>query len=1450
MKKTIILAFSLFTLGVQAQREVPQSRMEQIYEEAKTPYKYGLAVAPADNYHKIDCPTVFREGDKWYMTYVVYNGKGGLDGRGYETWMAESDNLLEWRTMGRLLSYRDGYWDCNQRGGFPALPDMEWGGSYALQTYKGKHWMTYIGGAGTGYEAVNEPLHIGLAWTDRPLGTAHEWQAQNSPALSIHDKDVQWWEAMTQYKSTVYWDKEKTLGAPFVMFYNAGGRHPETNLKGERVGIALSKDMKRWKRYAGNPVFAHEVDGTITGDAHIQKMGDVYVMFYFSAFDPSRKYKAFNTFAASYDLVHWTDWKGADLIIPSKNYDELFAHKSYVVKHDGVVYHFYCAVNNAEQRGIAIATSKPMGRSQVRFPEPEVKNRRMVIQLDKGWKTWLIDKEQGIIDNGQLTIDLPHNWDDYYGYRQLTHGNLHGAAMYEKTFTLDDSKLKNHKSPQSPCRYFLRFEGVGTYATITLNGKDFGRHPVGRTTLTLDVTDALKQGTNQLTVKAEHPEMIADMPWVCGGCSSEWGFSEGSQPLGIFRPVVLEATDEIRIEPFGVHVWNDDKAATVYVETEVKNYGKTAETVEVVNKFSNADGKQVFRLTEKVTLQPGEVKVIKQQSPVPNPILWSTENPYLYKLASMIKRDKSTTDEISTPFGIRTVSWPVKRNDGDQRFYLNGKPVFMNGVCEYEHQFGQSHAFSREQVAARVKQIRAAGFNAFRDAHQPHHLDYGTYWDREGILWWTQFSAHVWYDTPEFRENFKTLLRRWVKERRNSPSVVMWGLQNESTLPRGFAEECSEIIREMDPTARTMRVITTCNGGEGTDWNVIQNWSGTYGGDVNNYARELSRPNQLLNGEYGAWRSIGLHTEPAAFDANGVWSEERMCQLMETKIRLAEQAKDSVCGQFQWIFGSHDNPGRRQPDEAYRKIDKVGPFNYKGLVTPWEEPLDVYYMYRANYVPAAKDPMVYLASHTWADRFATGRRRAIIEAYSNCDSVLLYNDAVDAQLLGRKVKHEVGTHFMWENRDIRYNVLRAVGYYKGQPVAEDVLVLQGLETAPHFDALYQGSRIVPTAADRFNDNPAGLLKAADGYHYLYRVNCGGDDYTDSYGQLWAQDNSNYSHSWAEEFISSSSVNEGALADSASLASSASSSGEASLLSPYQASQRTTNDPIHGTRDWKLFQSFRFGRHKLNFQFPVPDGEYRVELYFTEPWHGTGGSAQTDCEGLRIFDVAVNDRPVLNDLDIWAESGHDGACKKVVTATVTGGMLKISFPEVKAGQALICGIAIASSSPSTSFSRISNERKPAVASFTWAAQEKEVMEKTPKELLPEDKNARANVTYEAEKAVVKGNYTRKEFKKQTGIFFGKGTKSSITWNVSTGLAQVYALRFKYMNSTGKPMKVRMQFIDSKGVVLKEDTLTFADTPAKWRMLSTTTGTYINAGHYKVVLSALDMDGLALDALDVQ
>ena len=537
MKKilTTLVTF-LSVVGGFAADIIPQTTMQRIYQEVRTPYKYGLVVAPKDNYHKIDCPTVFRVGNQWLMTYVVYNGKDGLDGRGYETWLATSDDLLHWQTQGRILSYKDDGWDMNQRGGFPALIDWTWDGSYELGDYKGRHWMTYIGGHGTGYEAVREPLNIGIAWTKSDITQAHEWQSAEKPLLSINDKDVQWWEKLVQYKSSIYSltpspsPKGEGSHLPkdlrkyrFIMFYNAGGINPANNLKAERIGIALSNDLKKWKRYDGNPIFANEVGGIITGDAQIAKMDDLYVMFYFKAYDPSRKYNAFNTFAVSRDLINWQRWEGNDLVWPTKPYDEMFAHKSYVVKHNGVVYHFYCAVNNDQQRGIAVATSVPMGRSEVRFPEPERKGRRTITSLNDGWTATCPMAHDSVV-----SITLPHNFDDYYGYRQLRHGNLHGQAVYQRSFILQ---------PQDGKRYFLQLEGVGTYATITLNDTEYPKELIGRTVFTLDITDALNTGKNTLHITVDHPAMQTESPWVCGGCSSEWGFSEGSQPFGIFRPV-------------------------------------------------------------------------------------------------------------------------------------------------------------------------------------------------------------------------------------------------------------------------------------------------------------------------------------------------------------------------------------------------------------------------------------------------------------------------------------------------------------------------------------------------------------------------------------------------------------------------------------------------------------------------------------------------------------------------------------------------------------------------------------------------------------------------------------------------------------------------------------------------------------------------------------------------
>jgi beta-galactosidase len=943
--------------------------------------------------------------------------------------------------------------------------------------------------------------------------------------------------------------------------------------------------------------------------------------------------------------------------------------------------------------------------------------QRRDISLDKGWTSVANDTDRqayagfeapGYNDKVWSHVDVPHNWDEYEGYRRLLHGNRHGYAWYRKIFTLS--------SPQKSQRCFLFFEGVGSYATVWLNGVQVGYHAGGRTTFTIDATKAIRMGTNILAVRADHPADITDLPWVCGGCSPERGFSEGSQPMGIFRPVHLILTRDVRIEPFGVHVWNDTtvsaSSAELFLETTIRNYSETPRQLTVVSRLVDRNGKTEATANSALSIPAGQsVNLTGQHLSVLHPHLWSLESPYLYKVISRITEKGIGIDQVVTTYGIRWVSWEAS---GKHRFLLNGHPVFINGIAEYEHALGHSHALTAEEIRSRAMMIREAGFNAFRDAHQPHNLRYQEYWDQWGMLWWPQFSAHIWFDSPAFRENFKTLLADWIRERRNSPSVILWGLQNESKLPADFARECVAIIRQLDPTASSQRKITTCNGGQGTDWDVPQNWTGTYGGNPYTYGADLRK--QVLVGEYGAWRTADLHDEtpfsPGGATGNvalgasagalaDAYSEERMEQLLEIKLRAADSARGEAAGQFFWLFSSHDNPGRVQGGEGLRELDRIGPVNYKGLLTEWGEPLDAYYMFRAHYVPEDRGAMVYIVSHTWPDRWLRPGKKSGIVVYSNCDEVELFNDA-NGHSLGRKRRTEgpegdpgghavsgdhaaFGGHFQWDNVNIAYNVLYAVGYAHGRIVAKDSIVLRHLPPAPHFAALYglpDHGGAVALSGSPAHGRP--ITGPAPGYRYWYRVHCGGPDYTDRQGYTWMADRAltlGAGTSGAAVTTPSGVVPSDTAPVPSDTAAAEPTWGSSSWTDDYPgmpaffASQRRISDPVKGTMDWPLFQTFRYGRDKLRYTFPVPDGDYRVELYFVEPWIGIGGGV--DGSGRRLFDVAINNRTVLRDLDIWKEVGTHTALRKIIPVRVTDGRIVISFPRVTVGQAVISAIAIAS-----------------------------------------------------------------------------------------------------------------------------------------------------------------------------
>jgi predicted GH43/DUF377 family glycosyl hydrolase len=328
-------------------RTVDTNVMQLVYNEVETPFKYGVVLAGAATNELVDCPSIFRNGGHWYMMYVAISNKVG-----YQTFLARSDDLLHWRKMGKILSFaQTNNWDAWQADGGIALEDHRWDGSHELEKFDGKYWLSYIGGARQGYET--DPLSMGIAWTKNPT-RAREWnRLAENPVLSPKQPDARGFETKTLYKSQIIHDERQSLGWPFILYYN--GKYKNGF---EQIGMAVSQDMKNWSRYGTNSVIVNgeEKKNGISGDPQIVKIGDVWVMFYFGAgWQP----RAFDTFACSYDLVHWTKWTGPHLVEPGEPFDKTYAHKPWLLKWKGVVYHFYCAVGS-EGRVLALATSKDL----------------------------------------------------------------------------------------------------------------------------------------------------------------------------------------------------------------------------------------------------------------------------------------------------------------------------------------------------------------------------------------------------------------------------------------------------------------------------------------------------------------------------------------------------------------------------------------------------------------------------------------------------------------------------------------------------------------------------------------------------------------------------------------------------------------------------------------------------------------------------------------------------------------------------------------------------------------------------------------------------------------------------------------------------------------------------------------------------------------------------------
>lgn len=341
----------------------------------RTPYKYpDLLLRGTGNSRDfdslaVDDPIVFRAEGKFYMLYI------GFDGTGYQTGLASSTDLLHW-TRVALVGPRDPnsqYTKYNLAMSC-ILRDKNLHGTGEALKVNGRYLAVWNAYPGAGYEAG--AAVIGLATSTDLL----HWNLTD-PILKPSDGAA--WEHGGLYRSDLLLDN-----GTYYLYYNAktdplpksegGGWH-------ERTGVATSTDLKSWTRSPLNPLLQNGPRGSLTylpddprhnvkppvpdardsrfaSNPYVVKNGHQYAMFYFG-FNYERPGRACELLAIGNDPLHFT--KVPDVLIDAGapgSIDETFAHKPCVIYHDGMLYHFYCAVSGKyprEVRGIAVARSKP-----------------------------------------------------------------------------------------------------------------------------------------------------------------------------------------------------------------------------------------------------------------------------------------------------------------------------------------------------------------------------------------------------------------------------------------------------------------------------------------------------------------------------------------------------------------------------------------------------------------------------------------------------------------------------------------------------------------------------------------------------------------------------------------------------------------------------------------------------------------------------------------------------------------------------------------------------------------------------------------------------------------------------------------------------------------------------------------------------------------------------------
>lgn len=382
-------------------------------------------------------------------------------------------------------------------------------------------------------------------------------------------------------------------------------------------------------------------------------------------------------------------------------------------------------------------------------------------------------------DSSWRDIDLPHDW-TIEGPFSEEHASATGylpggTGWYRKTFKAPDLN--------DGAKLFISFDGVYCNSEVFINGTSLGKRPNGYVSFQYDLTPYVKPGKkNVIAVRVDHTEE-GDSRWYTGS--------------GIYRDVRLVTVPAVHLRQWGVYYTTPvvtAQSATVRVEVDVVNTTDSPEKVLVKSSISGGTGAAIT-VSDSVEIDSASEKKVVFTIEVPDPVLWSVDNPKLYSLITIVESSFGS-DAATTNVGIRTV-----RFDPNEGFFLNGVNMKLKGVCIHHDAGTLGSAVPKEELSRRLDILKELGCNAIRTSHNPFSPDFNNLCDEKGFLviaemfdeWELPKNKWIkgWNVGTPGKQGYAKYFKEWavddlsdfVMRDRNHPSIIMWSIGNEVDYP-------------------------------------------------------------------------------------------------------------------------------------------------------------------------------------------------------------------------------------------------------------------------------------------------------------------------------------------------------------------------------------------------------------------------------------------------------------------------------------------------------------------------------------------------------------------------------------------------------------------------------------------------------------------------------------------